>query len=61
MTAEGFTPWGGSIGGYSSNVDIPVKEGDKDVAFYKQCLVFENGEYINSVKVKVEDFINKRL
>lgn len=61
MTAEGFTPWGGSIGGYSSNIDIPVKEGDKDVAFYKQCLVFENGEYINSVKVKAGDFINKIL
>lgn len=61
MTAEGFNPWGGSIGGYSSNVDIPVYEGDKEVSFYKQCLVFENGSYINSVKVKVEDFINKQL
>lgn len=59
MTSEGFTPWGGSLGGYSANTTVPVYEGDQSLSFWKDTLVFENGTYIKSVKSKVEDIINK--
>ena len=59
-TAEGFNPWGKSIGCYSSNHTIAQNKDDKkDLAFYKQNLVREDGEYINTVKVETEDWINK--
>lgn len=59
-TAEGFNPWGKSIGCYSSNHTIAKNKDDKkDLAFYKQNLVREDGEYINTVKVETEDWINK--
>lgn len=61
MTEEGFTPWLSSVGGYSSNPDIAPFEGDKSISFYKNCLVVEDGKYINSVKVSVEDYINKLI
>lgn len=59
MTEEGFAPWCTSVGGYSANTAIPPYTGDKDIAFYKNCLVVEDGAYINKVKVTVEDYINK--
>ena len=59
-TAEGFNPWGKSIGCYSSNHTIAKNKDDKkDLAFYKQNLVREDGEYINTVKVETEDWINQ--
>jgi iron(III) transport system substrate-binding protein len=61
MTAEGFKPWSTAIGGYSSNTSVPVYSGDSELSFWKQTLVFENGEYISSVKTAVEDFINKKI
>ena len=61
-TAEGFNPWGQSIGCYSSNHTIAQNADDKkDLAFYKQNLVREDGEYINTVKVETEDWINKLI
>jgi iron(III) transport system substrate-binding protein len=61
MTEEGFKPWSTAIGGYSSNTSVPVYTGDSELSFWKQTLVFENGEYISSVKTTVEDFINKKI
>lgn len=60
MTAEGFAPWA-SLGGYSSNSSIPVTEGDSELSFWRDNLVFEDGKYIISVKTKVEDYINGLL
>lgn len=58
MSSEGFAPWGKSIGAYSSNKDISVIEGDKQLSFYKEKLVIEDAPYINSVKVTMADWIN---
>lgn len=58
MTSEGFAPWLESVGGYSSNKKIAPFEGDKTVDFYKQNLVVEDGDYINTVKVDMTDWIN---
>ena len=58
MTQEGFAPWGESVGGYSANPGVPVFEGDQQLSFWKDRLVFEDGEYISAVKVEVTDYIN---
>ena len=45
---------------YIINTCSVTNEADKkDLAFYKQNLVREDGEYINTVKVETEDWINK--
>jgi len=46
MTAEGFAPWGKSIGAYSSNNTIAPKDGDLPLADWKASLVMEDPEYI---------------
>lgn len=58
MTSEGFAPWLTSVGGYSANKTIAPYEGDKTIDFYKQNLVIEDGEYINTIKVEMTDWIN---
>ena len=58
MTEEGFKPWA-SMGGYSANTTVPVTQGDSELSFWQSNLVVENGAYINSVKVDVEDWISK--
>ena len=45
MTAEGFAPWGKSIGAYSGNSAIPEKEGDLPLSVWKDTLVVEDSEY----------------
>ena len=46
MTADGFAPWSKSIGAYSSNPEIPEKDGDLGLAVWKDTLVMEDPEYI---------------
>lgn len=58
MTAEGFQPWGKSIGAYSPNSAIAPKEGDLGLDVWKSTLVIEDPEYILD-SLEVEDFINK--
>lgn len=59
MTEEGFTPWASSVGGYSANRDVPVHSDDeKDLAFYKNNLVIENGEWINEVQAELSPWID---
>ena len=58
MTEEGFSPWA-SMGGYSANSSIPVTDGDSELSFWRDTLVFEDGAYIKSVKTEMVDYINK--
>ncbi len=58
MTAEGFAPWGSSIGAYSPNPSIAINEGDLGLDVWKDNLVIEDPEYILD-SFEVEDFIKK--
>ncbi len=60
MTAEGFAPWGKSIGAYSGNSAIPEKEGDLPLSVWKDTLVEEDPEYILD-NFEVEDFVRQYL
>ena len=60
MTAEGFAPWGKSIGAYSGNSAIPEKEGDLPLSVWKDTLVVEDPEYILD-NFEVEDFVRQYL
>lgn len=61
ISEEGFKPWGKSIGAYSSNNTIPVNDGDKNLAYWKDRLVMEDPDYINSAYAEVFEFISKCL
>ncbi len=61
MTAEGFAPWGKSIGAYSSNVTIPVKEDDLGIDVWKANLVMEDPEFILDNSDEVQTFVSKYL
>lgn len=67
MTEEGFKPWGGSLGGYSANKDVPVYEDkennvkDSELSFWTQNLVVEDGEYILTVRGEAIDWITSLL
>ena len=60
MTEEGFSPWA-SMGGYSANSSIAVTDGDSELSFWRDTLVFEDGAYIKSIKPEMVDYINKIL
>ena len=60
MTADGFAPWGGSIGSYSGNSTIPEKEGDLPLSVYKDTLVVEDPLFILD-HMDVEDFVKMYL
>lgn len=62
MTKEGFTSAfqtkASDIGTYSTNTSIPSLEGDKDLAFWKKCLVSEDGKSLSDAYANgVLDFI----
>lgn len=62
MTKEGFTSAfqtkASDIGTYSTNTTIPPLEGDKDLAFWKKCLVNEDGKTLSDAYANgVLDFI----
>ena len=57
MTAEGFQPWGKSIGAYSPVPSIAVNEGDLTIDVWRDTLVVEDPEYILDAGIDVEDFI----
>ena len=61
LTTEGFEPWGKSIGAYSSNTTIPVKEGDLGINVWKDTLVIEDPEYILDNSDEVQTFAAKYL
>ena len=61
MGADGFAPWGKSIGAYSSNVQIPAKEGDLGIDVWKDTLVMEDPEFILDNGDEVRTFVSKYL
>lgn len=61
MQADGFAPWGKSIGAYSTNHSVSVKEGDLNLSVWKKTLVTEDIDYILENGAKVSDFIIKHL
>lgn len=61
MTADGFKPWGKSIGAYSPSSAIVPNEGDLGVDTWKQTLVIEDAEFLLDNKAEVTDFVNKYL
>jgi len=62
MSEEGFAPWGEEIGAYSGNQTIAADAADKKtLAQYKDMLVVEDGEYINTVKTTVTDWITQLI
>lgn len=60
MTSDGFAPWAKDIGAYSGNTSIKVNEGDRELKFWKDCLVNEDPTYILKA-TDVPDFISKYL
>ena len=61
MTAEGFHPWGKSIGAYSTNTAIAPLEGDLGLDVWKANLVMEDPEYILDNYEDVYSFVTMYL
>ena len=61
MTAEGFNPWGKSIGAYSTNTAIAPLEGDLGLDVWKNTLVMEDPEYILDNYEDVYSFVTMYL
>lgn len=59
MTADGFKPWGKSIGAYSSSTAIAPNEGDLGIEIWKDTLVMEDPEYILDNFDEVNTFVIK--
>ena len=58
LTAEGFEPWSGSLGTYSSNPTIKPFPGDNSLDVWSRILVLESPEYIYEHRGEVEEFWN---
>lgn len=61
MSADGFNPWGKSIGAYSSSTAIAPNEGDLGIDVWKNTLVMEDAQYILDNYTAVSDFVLKYL
>ena len=61
MGAEGFAPWGKSIGAYSTNQDLVPLEGDLAIGVWKDTLVVEDPAYILESYEDVSTFVTKYL
>lgn len=61
MTAEGFQPWGKSIGAYSPSTAITPNEGDLGIDIWKETLVMEDPEYILDNFDDVSTFVLKYI
>ena len=61
MTADGFQPWGKSIGAYSSNSTLAPLDGDLGIGVWKETLVMEDAEYILDNGDAVRTFVTKYL
>ncbi len=67
LSQEGFTPWNNEnvMGTYSSNTSIPLVMDstglDKEMTYWKNCMVVEDGAYIASAYADVYEFISTRL
>ena len=61
MGADGFQPWGKSIGAYSTNTEIAPLEGDLPLDAWKASLVMEDPEYILDNYEDVYSFVTMYL
>ena len=61
MTADGFQPWGKSIGAYSPSTAITPNEGDLGIEVWKDTLVMEDPEYILDNFDEVNTFVLKYI
>lgn len=61
MTAEGFQPWGKSIGAYSTSTAVAPNEGDLGITVWKETLVMEDSEYILDNFDEVNTFVLKYI
>lgn len=61
MGADGFHPWGKSIGAYSTNTEIAPLEGDLPLDAWKASLVMEDPEYILDNYEDVYSFVTMYL
>ena len=61
MGADGFKPWGKSIGAYSGNSELQPLEGDLPLADWKASLVMEDPAYILENYGDVYDFVTMYL
>ena len=61
MSADGFHPWGKSIGAYSTNTAIAPNEGDLPLDAWKASLVMEDPEYILDNYEDVYSFVTMYL
>ncbi len=61
LTEEGFSPWSGSLGTYSSNPNIKAYPGDNSLDIWSRILVFESPQYIFEHRGDVEEFWNSLI
>ena len=57
MEQDGFKAWA-DWGAYSTNPDVSIQEGDKELSFWRNCLVIEDASYIMNNKTTVSDFVS---
>ena len=58
LTEEGFKPWSGSLGTYSSNPAIKPYPGDNSLDVWSRILVLESPAFIFEHRGEVEEFWN---
>jgi iron(III) transport system substrate-binding protein len=61
LSEEGFKPWSGSLGTYSSNPNIKPYPGDNSFEVWSKILVGEDPEFTFENRVEVEDFWNNSI
>jgi len=61
LTEEGFKPWSGSLGTYSSNPNIKPYPGDNTLDVWSRILVLESPEFIYQNRTDVEEFWNSMI
>ena len=58
LSADGFTnAWGTKAGYYSTNPDVAIADGDKELSWWKSNCVIEDPEYVASAYSDVYDFV----
>lgn len=58
LSNTGFTgAWGTNLGYYSTNPNIPIAEGDKELSWWKQNTVIEDPVYVSQSFLDVSEFI----
>ena len=62
LSEEGFNAgWGGILGYYSSNQNIPSVEGDPALAVWKQQCIVEDVDYLDTAYRSAVKFINMQM